>query len=42
MRGKTAIRTHAVFIAAVSFCLFASLYGVAQTQALECQWPLTA
>jgi len=35
MRGKTAIRSHAVFIAAVGFCLVASLHGVAQTQALE-------
>ena len=35
MRGKAAIRTHAVFIAAVSCCLFTSLHGVAQTQALE-------
>ena len=35
MRGKTAIRSHAVFIAAVSFCLFTSLHGVAQTQAPE-------
>jgi hypothetical protein len=35
MRWETAIRMRAVLIAAVGFCLVASLHGVAQTQALE-------